>query len=77
VRSRAWRVAAGALSLGVWAFMPKCPLCLAAYVALWTGLTLSVAAATCLRWSLLFLSAALLCYFVVRRAARAYDGRAT
>jgi hypothetical protein len=53
---RGWELAAGAFSLGIWAFMPKCPLCLAAYVALWTGLGLSLAAATYLRWALLLVS---------------------
>ena len=64
---RGWEIAAGALSLGVWAFMPKCPVCLAAHVALWTGLGLSFAAATYLRWSLLFLSGVLLLYLVAMK----------
>jgi hypothetical protein len=67
---RGWEIAAGALSLGVWAFMPKCPICLAAYVALWTGLGLSFAAATYFRWSLLCLSGVLLFYLTLRRLAR-------
>jgi len=54
----------------VWAFMPKCPICLAAYVALWTGLGLSFAAATYFRWSLLCLSGVLLFYLTLRRLAR-------
>ena len=49
-------VAFGLLSLGVWVFMPKCPVCLAAYVALWTGLGLSFATAAYVRWTLLALS---------------------
>jgi hypothetical protein len=70
-RSRsAWEMAAGALSLGVWVLMPKCPVCLAAYVALWTGLGLSFTAATTIRWSLLALSALLLLYVAVRRGTR-------
>ena len=46
--------------------MPKCPLCVAAYVTLWTGLGLSFAAATSIRWSLLALSGACLIYLVGR-----------
>jgi hypothetical protein len=64
---RGWDLAAGALSLGVWALMPKCPLCLAAHLALWTGLGFSLAAATYLRWSLLSLSGMLLLYVAWRR----------
>ena len=67
---RGWEFAAGAFSLGVWAFMPKCPLCLAAYVALWTGLGLSFAAATYLRWSLLVMSGLLLGYLAWKRKGR-------
>jgi hypothetical protein len=70
-RSRSvWEIAAGALSLGVWVLMPKCPVCLAAYVALWTGLGLSFGAATSIRWSLLALSGVLLMYLAVRRVSR-------
>ena len=71
---RGWEIATGAFSLGVWAFMPKCPICVAAHVALWTGLGLSLAAATYLRWSLLFLSGVLLCYLALKRTGRALAG---
>ena len=71
---RGWEFAAGAFSLGVWAFMPKCPVCVAAHVALWTGLGLSFAEATYLRWSLLYLSGALLLYLVWKRKRRALAG---
>ncbi len=64
---RGWEIVAGAFSLSVWALMPKCPVCVAAHLALWTGLGLSLAAATYLRWSLLFFSGALLLYVVGKR----------
>lgn len=38
--------------------LPKCPACLAAYIALGTGLSLTVAASSYLRWSLLALAVA-------------------
>jgi hypothetical protein len=72
---RGWELAVSAFSLGVWTFMPKCPLCVAAHVALWTGLGLSLAAATYLRWSLLGFCAVLLCCVVWRRTKRALAGR--
>jgi hypothetical protein len=63
---RGWEGAAGALSVGVWVFMPKCPLCLAAHLALWTGLGLSISQATYFRWALLALSASMLSYLTVK-----------
>jgi hypothetical protein len=47
--------------------MPKCPACLAAYVAIATGVGLSLSAAIHLRASLLVLCIVLLLYPVVRR----------
>jgi hypothetical protein len=49
---------------------PKCPACLAAYVVLWTGIGLSLAAAAYLRWLLLFLCVASLFFLMVRRLGR-------
>ncbi len=74
VSRRGWEIAAGAASLGVWALMPKCPMCVAAYVALWTGLGLSLAAAAYLRWSLLLVSAAVLVYLIMKRRLPASAG---
>ena len=50
--------------------VPKCPACLAAYVMLWTGLGLSLAAATYLRWALLLLGVASLLFLIVKRLNR-------
>jgi hypothetical protein len=52
------------------ALAPKCPACLAAYVMLWTGLGLSLSAATYLRWALLSLSVAALLYLIADRLNR-------
>jgi hypothetical protein len=60
-----WIVAGAILAL-----MPKCPACLAAYVAIGTGVGLSLSTATRLRASLLFLCVALLLYLAVRRLRR-------
>jgi hypothetical protein len=56
----------GVLSLGLWIVMPKCPVCLAAYVALWTGLGISLGAAAYVRWTLLALSGCALLYLAGR-----------
>jgi hypothetical protein len=50
----------------VLAVMPKCPVCVAAYVALATGLGISVSAASYLRWGALALAIATLAYLVIR-----------
>jgi hypothetical protein len=50
----------------VLAILPKCPMCLAAYIALWTGIGLSFSAATHLRVSLLMLSVGLILFMAAR-----------
>lgn len=67
VAGRSWsRVARRAVSWVVpgvvLAAMPKCPLCLAAYVALFTGFEISIAAAKFAWWSVAIGCVAVLVY---------------
>jgi hypothetical protein len=59
------------LSLATLALIPKCPACVAAYVLLFTGIGLSLTAATALRWAVIALSIAALVCLVLRAARRA------
>ena len=52
------------------ALIPKCPMCLAAYIALWTGLGLSVAAAANLRVLLIIVCVISLVFLVARQMRR-------
>ena len=61
----AW-VLPGAILVSV----PKCPVCLAAHVALWTGLGLSLSTAAYVRWGLLVLCVASLLFLVMGRLHR-------
>ena len=74
---RAMELAAWLIPGMLLAFFPKCPLCVAGYVALATGLGVSLTAATYLRWTLLVLCLASLGLMVVRYAGRWLGRRAT
>ena len=50
--------------------IPKCPMCLAAYVALWTGLGLSVAAAANVRVLLIIVCVISLVFLAGKQAHR-------
>ena len=54
------------------AVMPKCPMCLAGYVALWTGLGLSIPAAARIRWLLIIVCVASLACLAAFQARRLF-----
>jgi hypothetical protein len=64
---RCREVAAWVLPSALLTLMPKCPACVAAYVAVWTGLGLSFTTASYLRTVLLIFCIASLLYLVVTR----------
>src|SRR5262249_47654880 len=63
-------VAEWILPSAILALIPKCPMCLAAYIALWTGIGLSLSAAIYLRAALLVVSIGLILFLAVRTARR-------
>lgn len=65
-------LAAWALPGGLLAIMPKCPLCVAAYVAMATGLGVSFSAAWMLRWGLIAGCVSILAGLTVRQSYRWY-----
>lgn len=71
-----WRSVSGCASSGaLLVLLPKCPMCIAAYLALWTGAGAAMSIATRLRplLEIVFVASALLLIvrcFAVRRAER-------
>ena len=61
-----------ALPVTTLALVPKCPLCVAGYVLLISGIGLSLPAATAVRWTLIVLSIAALAYLLLRAVRRAF-----
>jgi len=67
---RARGIAAWIIPGATLVLMPKCPLCVAAYVALFSGVGITAACASNLRMALLVLSAATLVFLALKRLGR-------
>jgi ABC-type Na+ efflux pump permease subunit len=75
VARRGGEVAGWVVPTAVLAVIPKCPACVAAYVAMATGVGISIPAAAHLRTSLLTLCVACLVFVGARFAVRLCRGR--
>jgi hypothetical protein len=69
VLRRAWRGVQWLFPGAVLALMPKCPLCVMAYVALFTGIGISVSTARWIQIVMVALCVAALAYLVLRKAS--------
>ncbi|WP_009960074.1 hypothetical protein [Verrucomicrobium spinosum] len=73
---RGGEIASWLLPTATLALIPKCPACVAGYVALATGIGITLPTATYLRASLILLCVASLAFLVVRRLRRLNAARA-
>lgn len=72
--AKGWQARRSVLGIAGWlvpgtvlAIMPECPMCMAAYIAIGTGLALPVPTAASMRTTLVASCAASLAYLVARR----------
>lgn len=72
--SRAGEAAGWILPSATLALLPKCPMCIAAYVAVATGIGLSLPAAASLRMLVLTVCVASLVFFTARRLRHLWGG---
>jgi hypothetical protein len=63
---RVRRISSWVLPSVILVMVPKCPVCLAAYVAIFFGVSLSLSTATYLRWAMLLVCVVSL-HLIVRR----------
>jgi hypothetical protein len=65
LRARFGRIGAWIAPAAGLALMPKCPMCIVAYIAIWTGAGISISAASHLRTLTLILCAVALAYLTL------------
>jgi len=74
VARRSGEIAGWIIPGTILALLPKCPVCVAAYVALWTGIGLSLSAATHLRTFLMLVCIGVILCLVAINARRLFQG---
>lgn len=68
ISKRRWRSVGGCAGSGaLLILLPKCPLCIAAYLAVWTGLGIAAPIASYLRFALAGIFIASLTFLLMRR----------
>jgi hypothetical protein len=71
VGAAGWLLPGAALAL-----IPKCPMCLAAYIAMFSGVALPFSTAAALRWTLIAICVGSLAYLALRKLQRFNRARA-